>query len=72
MDEALAMADHFSSAPTKGLAFTKKALQASWSNTLPEQLALEGGMMRELGYSHDYREGVAAFVAKRPPQFKGE
>jgi 2-(1,2-epoxy-1,2-dihydrophenyl)acetyl-CoA isomerase len=29
-------------------------------------------MMRELGYSHDYREGVAAFIAKRPAQFKGE
>ncbi len=72
MDEALAMADHFASAPTKGLAFTKKALQASYANTLPEQLKLEGEMMRELGYSHDYREGVAAFIAKRPAQFKGE
>jgi 2-(1,2-epoxy-1,2-dihydrophenyl)acetyl-CoA isomerase len=72
MDEALAMADHFASAPTKGLAFTKKALQASYANTLPEQLQLEGAMMRELGYSHDYREGVAAFIAKRPAQFKGE
>jgi 2-(1,2-epoxy-1,2-dihydrophenyl)acetyl-CoA isomerase len=29
-------------------------------------------MMRELGYSHDYREGVAAFVAKRPAHFRGE
>ncbi|MDB5919139.1 MAG: 2-(1,2-epoxy,2-dihydrophenyl)acetyl-CoA isomerase [Massilia sp.] len=72
MDQAMAMAEHFSTAPTKGLAFTKKALQASWANTLPEQLKLEGEMMRELGYSHDYREGVAAFVAKRPANFRGE
>lgn len=72
MTEALAMATHFASAPTKGLAFTKKALQASYANTLPEQLKLEGAMMRELGNSHDYREGVAAFLAKRAPNFTGE
>jgi 2-(1,2-epoxy-1,2-dihydrophenyl)acetyl-CoA isomerase len=72
MDEAMAMAEHFASAATRGLAFTKKALQASYANTLPEQLKLEGEMMRELGYSHDYREGVAAFIAKRPAHFKGQ
>ena len=72
MDEAMAMAEHFAKAPTKGLAFTKKAMLASWTNTLQEQLQLEAGMMRELGYSHDYREGVAAFIAKRPAHFKGE
>jgi 2-(1,2-epoxy-1,2-dihydrophenyl)acetyl-CoA isomerase len=72
MDEAMAMATHFATAPTKGLAFTKKALQASYANTLPDQLQLEAQMMRELGYSHDYREGVAAFMAKRPANFKGE
>ena len=72
MDQATAMARHFASAPTKGLAFTKQALQVSHANTLPEQLKLEADMMRELGNSHDYREGVAAFMAKRPPNFIGE
>jgi 2-(1,2-epoxy-1,2-dihydrophenyl)acetyl-CoA isomerase len=72
MNEALAMARHFATAPTKGLAYTKKAFQLSYGNTLEEQLKLEGQMMRELGNSHDYREGVDAFIAKRAPQFKGE
>lgn len=72
MNEAMAMAKHFASAPTKGLAFTKRALQASYGNTLADQLKLEGEMMRELGYSHDYREGVDAFINKRAPNFKGE
>jgi len=71
MTEAMAMATHFATAPTKGLAFTKKALQASYANTLPDQLALEGALMRELGNSADYREGVAAFLAKRPANFTG-
>jgi 2-(1,2-epoxy-1,2-dihydrophenyl)acetyl-CoA isomerase len=72
MQETMAMATHFATAPTKGLAFTKKALQASYANTLPQQLQLEGAMMRELGNSHDYREGVAAFIGKRPANFTGE
>jgi 2-(1,2-epoxy-1,2-dihydrophenyl)acetyl-CoA isomerase len=49
---------------------TKQALYASATNTLEAQLDLERDYMRELGYSDDYREGVA-FSAKRPPKFIG-
>ena len=70
--EARKLAVHFSTAPTKGLAFTKQALAASGANTLPQQLALEARLMSELGNTEDYREGVAAFMEKRAPQFKGQ
>jgi 2-(1,2-epoxy-1,2-dihydrophenyl)acetyl-CoA isomerase len=72
MTETMAMAEHFAGAPTRGLALTKKAMLASWTNTLEQQLQLEARMMRELGHTHDYREGVAAFIEKRQPRFMGE
>jgi 2-(1,2-epoxy-1,2-dihydrophenyl)acetyl-CoA isomerase len=58
-------------APTRGLAAIKRALHASARNTLEEQLDLERDLQRDLGRSDDYREGVAAFLDKRPPSFKG-
>ncbi|MGH9203036.1 MAG: 2-(1,2-epoxy-1,2-dihydrophenyl)acetyl-CoA isomerase PaaG [Vicinamibacterales bacterium] len=58
-------------APTKGLARTKEAIYASGANSLETQLDLERDFMRELGYSKDYAEGVAAFLAKRKPAFVG-
>jgi len=57
--------------PTRGLAAIKQAIHSSASNTLAEQLDLERDLQRELGYSDDYREGVAAFTGKRPPKFTG-
>ena len=59
-------------APTRGLAEIKRALYASAGNTLETQLDLERDVQRELGYSADYREGVAAFLEKRPPRFSGK
>jgi 2-(1,2-epoxy-1,2-dihydrophenyl)acetyl-CoA isomerase len=70
--ETEALARHFAQAPTTGLARTKQALYASATNTLPQQLDLERDLMRELGQTHDYREGVAAFTERRPPQFRGD
>jgi len=70
-DEIDALARHFASAPTLGLARTKQAIYASPDNPLPAQLELERDLMRELGRSADYREGVAAFAARRAPRFTG-
>ncbi|MFP5394287.1 MAG: enoyl-CoA hydratase-related protein, partial [Gammaproteobacteria bacterium] len=72
MDEARALATRLASAATRGLALTKQAIDASYANTLQEQLALEASLMRELGASCDYREGVAAFLEKRAPNFQGK
>src|SRR5271169_2951555 len=58
-------------APTAGLAATKRALYASADNSLETQLDLERDLQRILGRSDDYREGVAAFGAKRAPRFGG-
>ena len=58
--------------PTKGFAYIKRALYASSQNSLDEQLKLERDLMRELGNSQDFREGVTAFLEKREPRFIGK
>ncbi|MGH9488110.1 MAG: 2-(1,2-epoxy-1,2-dihydrophenyl)acetyl-CoA isomerase PaaG [Terriglobales bacterium] len=67
-----ALADQLAAGPTRGLAAIKTAMHASASHSLDQQLDLERDLNRELGRSRDYREGVAAFLAKRPPEFTGQ
>lgn len=57
--------------PTKGLGITKRALNASLTNNLEEQLAVEGKLQTEAGSTHDFNEGTQAFLEKRLPDFKG-
>lgn len=67
-----ALAKQLSTAPTKALVRTRQAMHAAPGHTLEQQLSFEGGMMRELGWSPDYAEGVKAFMEKRAPNFTGE
>jgi 2-(1,2-epoxy-1,2-dihydrophenyl)acetyl-CoA isomerase len=76
-DDALAatvdaLAKQLAGMPTKALVRTRQAMHAAPNHTLEQQLSMEAGFMRELGWSHDYAEGVAAFMEKRPPHFTGD
>jgi 2-(1,2-epoxy-1,2-dihydrophenyl)acetyl-CoA isomerase len=52
-------------------ALTKRALDAAWDHGFDDQLELEAGLQGEAGASADHAEGIAAFVARRPPRFSG-
>jgi 2-(1,2-epoxy-1,2-dihydrophenyl)acetyl-CoA isomerase len=69
---AEALAERLASRATQGIALTKQALAASASNSLDAQLDLESELQRIAGRTPDYREGVKAFLEKRPPVFSGQ
>jgi 2-(1,2-epoxy-1,2-dihydrophenyl)acetyl-CoA isomerase len=65
------LAGELAAAPTRGLVRTREAMLGSASRTLAAQLDVERDFQRELGYTDDYVEGVAAFAGKRAPRFSG-
>jgi 2-(1,2-epoxy-1,2-dihydrophenyl)acetyl-CoA isomerase len=66
------LARQLAAAPTRGLARTKQAIYAGWGRSLDAQLDIERDYQRELGWTTDYAEGVAAFMEKRTPKFTGK
>ena len=71
-NELYKFANQIAKMPTKGLGLTKKAVNASFSNDLSTQLALEELLQTEAGQTYDFSEGVTAFLEKRAPEFKGK
>jgi 2-(1,2-epoxy-1,2-dihydrophenyl)acetyl-CoA isomerase len=69
--EVDAIAAKLASLPPLGLSAIKQIIRTSWKRTLDQELDLQRDEMRRLGFTLDYREGVAAFLEKREAKFEG-
>jgi 2-(1,2-epoxy-1,2-dihydrophenyl)acetyl-CoA isomerase len=65
------LAQKLAALPPLGLAATKEMIRSSWQHSLSDELDRQRDAMRRLGFTADYREGVAAFLEKRPATFTG-
>jgi enoyl-CoA hydratase/carnithine racemase len=70
-DTAMADAARWAEGPTKGLAAAKRALADGWGTPMSEAMAVEAAAFQDCFWTDDAKEGVAAFIAKRPPNFTG-
>jgi 2-(1,2-epoxy-1,2-dihydrophenyl)acetyl-CoA isomerase len=71
-DAVTAAANQLASMPTKALVRTRQAMLAAHTHSMEQQLSYEALLMREMGRSADYVEGVSAFLEKRPAKFTGQ
>jgi len=72
IDEVKKFTEKLALMPTKGLGLTKKAVNLSFTNSLSEQLKVEEELQTIAGKTHDFKEGVTAFIEKRKPVFIGQ
>ncbi|ETX15575.1 enoyl-CoA hydratase [Roseivivax halodurans JCM 10272] len=66
-----ARAEQLATGPTAAYARVKEAMRSSFANTLEEQLAVEARLQGECGKTRDFKEGVVAFLEKRPARYEG-
>jgi 2-(1,2-epoxy-1,2-dihydrophenyl)acetyl-CoA isomerase len=66
-----ARAEQLAQGPTATYRLAKEALRRSWGNDVAAQLALEAELQNRAGATADFREGVAAFLEKRPARYQG-
>jgi 2-(1,2-epoxy-1,2-dihydrophenyl)acetyl-CoA isomerase len=70
-ERAAQVAETYAGLPTRGVGLTKRLFDHAYTASLEAQLELEAELQQEATGTADFREGVTAFLEKRPPRFTG-
>ena len=71
-DQTMKAAKNWAAGPTLGIAAAKKAINGGYGRPMQDALEIEAAAFQESFWTNDAREGVAAFIEKKEPNFKGE